>query len=216
MRLVCLSDTHKMHKQVSIPDGDVLIFAGDMCGRGSSKSARRFAKWMGSHSHKYKILVAGNHDQCLEQGERFILRQEFKDLGITYLEHEPENIEGVKFFGSPYQPEFMSWAFNKTRGEELKRLWSFIPNDTEILITHGPPMGTLDLVDNIRSRQNGEHVGCEELANRIQELKSLKVHIFGHIHCGYGLIIKDGVHYINASICTEEYKPTNIPIVLDL
>ena len=99
MRIVCMSDTHKMHKEVSVPDGDVLIFAGDMCGGGSEKSARKFMTWFASHIHKHKIIVAGNHDRCFENGARLMVKEFAKENNIIYLEHEPENIEGLKFFG---------------------------------------------------------------------------------------------------------------------
>jgi hypothetical protein len=171
-----------------------------MCGGGSEKSARKFARWMAGFSHKYKIVVAGNHDKCFEQGNRLLVKDYFKSLGLIYLEHEPELICGLKFFGSPYQPEFCSWAFNLPRGEALARKWSQIPDETEVLITHGPPLGTLD-----HSIYDDRPCGCEDLANKIKELKNLKLHVFGHIHYSRGMICKDGVTYVNACICAEGF-----------
>lgn len=211
MRLVCISDTHKRHKEVEVPDGDMLIFAGDMCGGGSEKSARKFARWFGSHPHKHKISVAGNHDKCFEHGSRLLVKSYFNELGLIYLEHEPERVEGLKFFGSPYQPEFCTWAFNLPRGEALARKWGQIPDDTEVLITHSPPHGILDYVED------GRHYGCEDLRDRIDRLGNLRLHVFGHIHFAYGSVVDgNNVTFVNACICDEDYNATNKPIVVDI
>jgi Icc-related predicted phosphoesterase len=209
MRFVCLSDTHKRHKEVSVPCGDFLLGTGDYCGGGSVKSMRKFADWFASHSHKYKVMVAGNHDRCMEQGERLLVKDYIKGLGIIYLEHEPETIAGLKFFGSPFQPEFNHWAFNVPRGEMLKRKWAMIPDDTEVLLTHGPP-------HTIGDYYNGINHGCEELYQRCAELKNLKLHVFGHIHDDYGAIEICGTTFVNAAICDEQYEPSREPIVIDL
>lgn len=211
MRLVCFSDTHKLHQQVLIPNGDILIYAGDMCGRGSEKSACKFITWLSNKPHKHKVIIAGNHDRCFElPNTKQILKQVAKENNVIYLEHEPVIINGLNFFGSPYQPEFCNWAFNVPRGERLERLWSQIPDNTDILITHGPPYGILDLV------MSGVHVGCSDLRTRINNLPNLKVNIFGHIHFSYGKEIHNDVTYVNASICTEAYEPLNQPWIIDI
>lgn len=211
MRLVCISDTHKKHHEVSIPEGDVLIFAGDACGGGSEKSFRRFIYWFDSHDISHKIIVAGNHDCCMERfPSRLDLISEMKDLGIIYLDHSSCEIEGVRFFGSPYTPEFCNWAFNVPRGKRLETLWNEIPNDTEVLITHGPPMNILDVTPG------EEHCGCQDLMNRVQNLEHLKFHIFGHIHDAYGVFFSRGQTFINCSQCDEMYNITNHPTVVDL
>lgn len=210
MRIVCMSDTHKKHKDVVVPVGDVLVFAGDMCGGGSEKSARKFGKWFASHPHKHKVIVAGNHDRCFERSCRLPIKSYYRELGITYLEHEPINIEGLKFFGSPFSPRFGDWSFYLNRGEELERKWSQIPDDTEVLITHGPPRGILDLCNK------DESCGCEDLMDRITCLKKLKAHIFGHIHFSQGTDDFLGIKFVNAAICGENYNPDNSPIVIDI
>jgi len=135
----------------------------------------------------------------------------------TYLQDEEVVIDGIKFYGSPWQPEFMNWAFNLPRGEKLAEVWSHIPDDTDVLITHCPPYGKLDLVINEYSDENGEMVGCKDLAERIMSLKKLKLHVFGHIHCSHGECFdQNSVHYVNASICTEEYLADNRPIIVDI
>lgn len=128
-------------------------------------------------------------------------------------------IDGVKFWGSPWQPEFCNWAFNLSRGIKLKEKWDLIPADTNVLITHGPPMGILDNVTKFNGHTGEleiQHVGCVDLYNRVMELKSLQLHVFGHLHDGYGKQKINKTIFVNASICTEEYKPTNAPIVVEL
>ena len=116
----------------------------------------------------------------------------------------------IKIYGTPWQPEFYNWAFNLPRkGAELAYVWNNIPVDTEILITHGPAWGTLDTV---KGRE--EHLGCELLAARIQEIKP-KIHIFGHIHSGHGIEFKDGTLSINASVLNEKYNYSYKPVTLD-
>lgn len=211
MRLVCFSDTHKLHQQVLIPNGDILIYAGDMCSSGSEKSARKFITWFSNRPHKHKVMIAGNHDRCFElPNTKQILKQSAKENNVIYLEHEPATIEGLNFFGSPYQPEFCNWAFNVPRGGRLARLWNQIPDNTDILITHSPPYGILDVVES------GAHVGCSDLRTRINNLPNLKLNVFGHIHFSYGKKIHNNVTYVNASICTEAYEPLNQPWVIDI
>jgi Icc-related predicted phosphoesterase len=205
-----MADTHKRHKEVLVPQGDILISAGDVCGGGSEKSARKFARWFAEHSHPHKVMVAGNHDRCFDNGARGMMREYVKSLGIIYLEHEPAEIAGLKFFGSPYQPEFCSWAFNLPRGEALHRKWVQIPDDTEVLITHCPPRLILDLNDR------NENCGCQELLRRVMDLKHLKLHVFGHIHFSYGEEEHAHTRFINAAVCGENYEPDNAPIVVDL
>jgi Icc-related predicted phosphoesterase len=128
---------------------------------------------------------------------------------------EAVEIEGVKIYGSPVQPEFHAWAFNKQRGPEIKKYWDAIPEDTEILISHGPAAGILDVVCYADGTPK-ERVGCHDLYDRVMNLKYLKHHIFGHIHSGYGYVEHNGKHFWNASICDEGYMPSNDPHIIEL
>jgi Icc-related predicted phosphoesterase len=139
---------------------------------------------------------------------------------ITYLEDSsftietPEFSRPIKFYGSPWQPWFYDWAFNLPRlGTELQEKWNRIPEDTDVLITHTPPNGYGDLVNNWK--QPNTHVGCECLISRVGEINPL-VNIFGHIHEGYGVQYGGKTLFVNAAICTAGYEPTNKPIVIDL
>jgi Icc-related predicted phosphoesterase len=211
MRIVCLSDTHNCNEQISVPAGDLLIHAGDATIHGTDQEIEEFLIWFSSLPHKYKIFVAGNHDWLFENNNR-LARLMTANYNIKYLQDSVFMLNGIKIYGSPWQPRFFEWAFNLNRGAELAEKWKLIPADTDILITHGPPHGILDEVP----REYGtENTGCEELRKRIREIRP-KLHIFGHIHCGYGQIEKFGTKFINASNCDEAYEPTNPPMVIDL
>ncbi|CAG9864296.1 unnamed protein product [Phyllotreta striolata] len=128
----------------------------------------------------------------------------------TYLEDCGIELYGIKLYGSPWQPEFGNWAFNLKRGEECLSKWNNIPNDTEILITHTPPLGHGDLVCS------GIRAGCVELLNTVQQRVQPKYHIFGHIHEGYGVTSDGKIIFVNASTCDINYIPNNLPIVFDV
>lgn len=203
MRIVCLSDTHTLHDQVEVPDGDVLIHAGDLCNRGTQGEVKKFVKWLGTLPHKHKVFIAGNHDWPFYKHRRYA---EMWVKHGEYLNDRQIVIEGLKIWGSPWQPEFCNWAFNLPRGPRLASVWQRIPDDTDILITHTPPAGILDRDDRL---------GCEDLARRIEQL-SLKLHVFGHVHVAHGKERIGDTWYVNACICDQDYEPTQPPIVIDL
>lgn len=215
MRLVCLSDTHSLHDQMSlIPDGDVLIHAGDSLGNGSLPQLDEFVRWMGALPHRHKILIAGNHDFCAEKYPIWS-REMVEKAGITYLHSESVVIDGVHFWGAPYTPYFRGMAFNVPR-DELAAKWAEVPEATNVLITHGPPHTIFDEVPVGESRT--ENVGCEALLARLSGLPNLKAHIFGHIHESYGFARReaDGVQFANASICDGRYRPLRTPLIVDV
>ena len=210
MKIVCLSDTHNCNGQITVPDGDILIHAGDATITGTVDEIVLFNEWFANLPHPYKIFVAGNHDWLFETNNR--LARSLLDKSIVYLQDSFVEIEGLKIYGSPWQPRFFDWAFNLNRGAELGEKWKLIPDDTDVLITHGPPFGILDEVPR---RYFVENTGCEELRKRVEKVRP-KLHVFGHIHCGYGAVDNFGVKFINASNCDESYEPTNKAIVIDL
>lgn len=222
MKIICISDTHT-RTSFEIPHGDILIHAGDATFRGDYAQVWEFAKWYGKLSHSKKIFIAGNHDWGFERQPE-VFRSMMEDNGIIYLEDSAVEIERIKIYGSPYSPEFCGWAFGYSRhdGESIRK-WSQIPDDTQILVTHGPPKGILDLTagyeeitpSGIGRYSPPEHAGCFDLRERVRGLKNLKIHCFGHVHSGYGMTEIDGVTYVNASICNEQYKPINAPVVID-
>lgn len=223
MRLVAISDTHNRHKKITVPDGDVLIHSGDATGRGELGEIIPFLNWFAAQPHKHKIFVPGNHDWGFER-ETAYYKDECAARGIILLMETGVEIDGVKFWGSPASPWFNSWAFNYRRTLEeasrynspwIKNIWDQIPEGTNVLITHGPPHGILDQLVHVNGDLKNEWVGCEELKHAIARIKP-DVHIFGHIHCGYGEKHLDGTSYYNASICGESYMVDNDPHIIDL
>lgn len=203
LKCIAISDTHGMYRDLELPDGDVLIHAGDITRHGKLSELKDFNEWLDEQPHQHKIIIAGNHDWCFER----LKKDSLKILtNAVYLEDQSLTIAGHTFYGSPWQPRFQNWAFNLTRGKEIQEKWDLISNDVDVLITHGPAFGILDRI------HSGENTGCENLLSKIEEIKP-KVHICGHIHEGYGEFVYQGIKFINASITNERYKPTNAPIV---
>ncbi|HIB69648.1 MAG TPA: metallophosphoesterase [Phycisphaerales bacterium] len=208
MKFVALSDTHNLHLMTHIPEGDVLLFGGDMCGRGTLEEVEKFGEFLSTLPHEHKVVIAGNHDWPFEREPE----KARKALGdVIYLEDEEVIIEGVKIYGSPWQPVFFNWAFNLERGEPLRKVWSKIPDDTDVLLTHGPPYDILDRC------YDGRRVGCQDLRDRVSELKQLKAHIFGHIHEGYGRHREGDCTHYNASICDlGQRRAENVPWLFEI
>lgn len=199
MRLLHISDTHSFHRQVPVSrfdNIDVVIHSGDesnyMDPYRNEIECRDFIDWYKDVPVKHKIFVAGNHSTAIER--RLVTPGDFAAAGIIYLENASTIIDGVKFWGSPHTPTFGNWAFMKAR-EKINRVWEQIPEDTEVLIVHGPPKGVRDLSFD----RNGdlEMCGCSALMKRCWKLKdTLKLVCFGHIHNMDGVETNQGVsHY---------------------
>ena len=206
-RIVCLSDTHNCTHEIDVPDGDILIHSGDATIRGTVEEIASFNRWFARLPHKQKIFVAGNHDWLFERDNEHARALLSPD--IIYLQDSSIQIGDLKIYGSPWQPRFYNWAFNLARGAEMAAKWELIPEAVDILITHGPPNGILD------QTPAGDNAGCEELKKRISVLRP-RLHIFGHIHLGYGSAEIEGTRFVNACICDEDYTPSNTPVVVDL
>jgi Icc-related predicted phosphoesterase len=205
LRFVLISDTHGQHRELHLPPGDVLVHAGDLTAHGELSDLEALDAWLAEQPHPHKVVIAGNHDFCLErQGEQARARLR----SAVYLEDQAATVAGVRFYGSPWQPWFYDWAFNLRRGEALREKWALIPPDTEVLVTHGPPAGVLDRTSR------GELVGCDDLADAVARVRPA-LHVFGHIHEGYGQKRLEGTTFVNASICDHSLQPTRAPVVLD-
>lgn len=207
MRLVVISDTHTHHDAIEIPAGDVLVHAGDFTRRGSFDDLVTFDAFLERLPHVHKIVIAGNHDFCFEEHPE---RSRSLLTNAIYLQDEAVEIDGVKFYGSPWQPRFCDWAFNLDRGAQLREKWDRIPQETDVLITHGPPLGHGD-----RVAHGGQHVGCEDLLDAIRRVQP-RLHLFGHIHEDAGITREGTTTCVNASICDIKYRPTQLPHVLEV
>jgi len=230
IRFVFASDTHEAPDwENNLPDGDVLIHCGDFTMLGGLQETKDFVSKFEKQPHKIKIVVAGNHEMTFDTEKfklkRQVIEERFRYLkkvndvkvkevvttnsNLIYLENSATTILGYKIYGSPVQPHFYDWAFN-VRRERIGEIWNQIPNDTEILITHGPPLGFGDC------NEDNEHVGCEDLLNAIRNRVKPKIHAFGHIHHDYGVWKDENTIYVNAAICDISYNAMRRGIVIDL
>lgn len=225
MKVWVISDTHTQHWSLIPPEVDMVIHAGDMTNHKNPdinfNELMDFLDWYEKLPIKYKIFIAGNHDTSIQNNR--IKRSDFIARGLIYLEHESVEIEGIKIFGSPYTPTFgVGWAFNKDRSK-LDAYWREIPEDTDIIVTHGPPIGIMDHTYSNGRGTDGERIkgsitstGCRALLRHVERVEP-KVHIFGHLHdeddvSNAGTFKKSGEKtlFINASVVTlrHEFKNT--------
>lgn len=167
-----------------------------------------FLSWFGALPYTHKIFIAGNHDFFFEKENAKSLSA-YMPQEVSYLNDSGVVIEGISIWGSPVTPWHFDWAFNKKRGKEINRHWSHIPEQTDLLITHGPPYNILDRVINDRP------VGCRDLLKRVEEVKP-KFHVFGHIHESFGKIQKGGTTFLNVCLLNERYELVHKPAVFDL
>ena len=234
-KITHISDTHNKHTQLNglLPGGDILIHSGDISSLGRQSEVERFVKWFnGIDNYTYKIFIAGNHDmtfdreillrdklahfegrteydtECAEGKPQWLI--DLLDVGLAggvfYLENSSIDIEGIKIWGSPITPAFgYGWAFNAYR-HEINQYWQTIPNDTNIVITHGPIYGYCDRTD-----RGGLNVGCEQLYHRLNEVKP-QLHFSGHIHEAYGYRQTKWGYAFNGCNCDLSYLVNNTPM----
>ena len=223
MKVTLISDTHTKHNQLNgdLPGGDLLIHAGDFMNSGyNPMEAMEFFNWFDKiNNYDTKVFIAGNHDRWMENEpeEAQGILTGYKT--IEYLQDEECVLyfdgpngdwseDNIRIYGSPWQPEFYNWAFNLPRnGEELKAKWDNIPDNTDILVTHGPAQTYLDTAG---PPYNTPLLGCELLKERIELIKP-KIHVCGHIHGGYGYYYNGHTHFFNASVLNERYSYANLP-----
>jgi Icc-related predicted phosphoesterase len=193
VKVVCISDTH--NEQPRIPNGDIVIHAGDMTVNGTFKEIQEQLDWLNSLPHRHKVVIAGNHDLLLDQS--FFRRNprlmspennehRLKQLrwgSVVYLEDESKVLDvrnrDVKVYGSPMTPKYGNWAF-QYQGEDA---WSNkIPQGTDILVTHGPAKGHVD-----SSPSNPSYLqGCTHLQQELWRIRP-RLHVCGHIHAARGV-----------------------------
>lgn len=201
MRLLHLSDTHNLHRQlINLPAADIIIHAGDISYAGTGQEIVDFVEWFGALDYQYKIFIAGNHDYCLE-GKDTKTIQRFLPENCFYLYNCGVTIEGLKFWGIPF---FFS---DDVSGQYLNMI-AQIPADTDVLISHRPPLDILDTANNIS-------YGCPDLLQKILEVRP-RYHLFGHIHDAYGIEESKYTTFANAALVDENYRLLNKPIVFDI
>ena len=239
MRITHISDTHNKHNQLNglLPGGDLLIHSGDISSLGRETEVKRFVKWFNDiNNYTNKIFIAGNHDMTFDREQllrdklaHFEGKTEYDTecaegkpawleelLGIHlrpnvfYLENNFVILDDVKIWGSPITPSFgYGWAFNKDRGYDINQIWNRIPNDTDIVITHGPIHSYCDRTD-----RGGLNVGCEQLYHRLNEVRP-QLHFSGHIHEAYGYRHTDWGYAFNGCNCDLSYLVNNKPMTFE-
>jgi Icc-related predicted phosphoesterase len=218
MIITFISDTHGKHNKITqdLPGGDLLLHAGDISSMGYQHEVQQFCKWFNNvENYNHKIFIAGNHDWGFQNNVEKIMEIVNSYKTVDYIQDETISVgddeKMVNIYGSPWQPEFYNWAFNLPKnGVELAAKWDAIPDNTDILITHGPAFGVLDTV----AGKMWDNLGCQLLTNKIKSIKP-KIHVCGHIHSGYGYYFDGDTHFINASVLNEAYQYTNKPITID-
>jgi Icc-related predicted phosphoesterase len=207
MKLVCMSDTHGKHRQLQVPEGDILIHAGDIClafggsGKQLLNQILDFDAWLGTLPHKHKIVIAGNHDFPFLAGKR---EAQCLLSNAVYLQDSGITIEGLNIWGSPWQPWHHDFAFNLR--EEIAEKWALIPEDTHVLVTHSPPFNVCD---------GPRPIGCPALLERVRAVAPF-LHIFGHSHLGWGNAKQGDTTFLNVAIANNKYAVRAAPTVIEL
>ncbi|MDY3562150.1 metallophosphatase domain-containing protein [Gemmata sp. JC673] len=183
-----MSDTHGRHELTRVPDGDILVHAGDVTLDGSLEDVEEFDRWLGALPHRHKIVICGNHDWCFQREPE---AARARITNAVYLEDSGCEVAGLTFYGSPWTPLFFDWAFMRPDAE-LFETWERIPAGTDVLVTHGPPHGVLDLTNR------DTRAGSLSLLHRVYELKP-RLHVFGHIHEAAGRAEAGGTRFVNAA-----------------
>lgn len=219
LRIGFISDTHtqlsKIKKELIGLDLDLLVHCGDLTYNGQMTEVTNELRCLGSIGKRVRhgvILIAGNHDWMAETDPE-LFKMLCEENELNWLQDQDLTVAGLRFYGSAWTPEFNNWAFNVKRGKNIAEKWSRIPADLDVLVTHGPPHMILDIAGG--DEPMDRHVGCKDLLNAISKAKP-RYHSFGHVHHSYGEKILEGTHFINASICDEQYRPTREPIVLEI
>ena len=232
MRILMTSDTHEKHRALNIkPDeADVLVVAGDFTLNGEERYVRDFNTWLGEIDIKHKVIIPGNHDLTFDPFKNPNRFNEYRDMitNGTLLINSGVQIDGVGFYGVPDTPFFFDWAFNRYPDEMEVIMQLAVEHHRtkfpiDVLITHGPPYNTLDGVWTAVRDQGSyrllkryqEHVGCKATLKAVQQIKP-KIHVFGHIHSGYGSMWPAGTDFYNVAFVDETYMPAHKPFLVYL
>lgn len=214
-----ISDTHGEHEALAVPDVDMVIHCGDESNNGNAwfnePESREFFGWYGALPIPNKVFVPGNHSTAIEKG----LVKPTDYPAVHFLIHQQLEWSGLKLFGSPYTPTFFDWAYMRERSE-LDEVWATIPDDIDILMTHGPPKGILDVTRDMES-ENMIHVGSKSLRKHVEQRIKPLYHAFGHIHDeqsvqNFGQVQYNETLYMNCSCCNLAGRLKNNGIVVEV
>jgi len=198
-----------MHGAIKeIPEGDILIHAGDISSKGTFQAIYAFNKWLGELPHETKIVVAGNHDFCLQNDPK---KAEALFTNAIYLRDRTITVGGLKFHGTPWVPKYGRWAFMIEHDSLRNDIFKKIPADIDVMISHGPPKFIQDYIP-----WSDKYAGCPSLRDHVLERIKPKVHIFGHIHEAFGHKHCREIDFYNVSICDAKYSPDNPATVIEI
>jgi predicted phosphohydrolase len=209
LRLVCIGDTHGFHRRLTLPPGDILIHSGDFMVNGSStEEIDDFNAWLGTLPFRYKLVICGNHDRLFDHNPK-LARKHLTQA--TYLQDSGVTLEGLNFWGSPVNSVGGDWAFSRERMVKIRKHWDRIPDDTDVLITHEAPYGTLD-----KTHILAKHMGCQYLTGALLRIKP-RLHVFGHIHGGYGRESAwNRTLLVNCAVVNNDRILANVPTLVEL
>jgi len=233
-RLAFISDTHLHHTKVTQfltkkAGIDILVHCGDFCEyHGTLGELGTFADWcamlLKKGYVKHIVVVAGNHDEILDETCPLtrkgwpegpaMARDRFRRAGVIYLQDGAATVEGLVFYGAPWVGYCGDFAFQTTTPGEDERAFNHIRGPIDVLVTHSPPKGILDLM--IRKDGYYDFTGSPALRRAIERVKP-RIHAFGHIHPRRGLYVTEfGTLCLNAALFNADGKPKNPPIIVDL
>lgn len=197
MKILHISDTHGRHAELTnLPNADIVVHSGDFSFSGTEHEVFDFLNWFIKLPYKYKIFIAGNHDDCLYGADIDGI-----DENVYYLCNSGVEFAGVKFYGVSM---FMGDCITDRQSRNIAK----IPGNTDVLITHNPPFGILDFDGNI-------HYSSEGLLAKVSEIKP-RFHLFGHIHANNGLVKLETTTYVNSAIVSENYQSTQLNHTLSI
>lgn len=202
-----ISDTHTMHRSLSLPGGDILIHCGDMLDLFDRDTAALtdIDGWFGRQDYQTILVTGGNHDLALETA---LTRTKQPFRNARYMQDERLTVEGLEIYAAPWVPELASHAFYLD-DDALRDKWAAIPADLDILITHVPPTGILD-----RSSRGHSH-GCPHLAAEIERIAP-RLHCFGHVHASAGQARIGDTLFVNASSAISGERDVRAPLVIEV
>jgi len=210
VRLVIISDTHGWHDELVLPEGDVLIHCGDLCDGVNPRSdeLRALDAWFARQPFDHILYTGGNHDRAIQELAGYM--DQPLDNALLLIDDSVQ-IDGVHFWGAPWVPDLQGWAFYAD-SSTLKAKWAEIPEDTDVLITHTPPAGVLDLPGSMT-----RHIGCQALTERLHALTP-RAHCFGHVHASRGTQARGETTFVNAAVVGGKYPYAvmHAPIVIDI
>jgi len=209
MKIVAMSDTHDQIPP-NIPDGDVLVHAGDATDAGTASEVVEFARWFNDLPHPYKVFVPGNHDFLFEKDPA---RARRLMAGTHVLVDDAVTIDGLRFYGSPYTIRYGGWAFMEGETSQAARFGAIPRNSVDVLVTHGPPYGILDRTFE------GDHAGSKALESAVADSIRPSIHVFGHIHESRGTheLFFDSHRFLFYNVACDDFsEQLREPVVIDL